>query len=140
MENKNKTSPLPVPALSAGGEILTKSRSETDGSSPAGDEVSSYAYRTEKTYSDWIIRYIKYHGTIKHPRDMSKPEIEAFLSHLTVDRDVSASIQRQAHNAIIFLYDQVINIPVSEVSDDGKFLSLFSLLFLLKEWQYQYQM
>ncbi|MCH8069440.1 MAG: phage integrase N-terminal SAM-like domain-containing protein, partial [Candidatus Marinimicrobia bacterium] len=75
-----------------------------------------------------------------HPRDMSKPEIEAFLSHLAVDRDVSASTQRQAHNAIIFLYDQVINIPVSEVSDDGKFLSLFSLLFLLKEWQYQYQM
>ncbi|MCH8069920.1 MAG: integron integrase, partial [Candidatus Marinimicrobia bacterium] len=55
-----------------------------------------------------------------HPRDMGKREIEAFLSHLAVDRNVSASTQRQAHNAIIFLYDQVLNIPVSEVIEPVK--------------------
>ncbi|MCH8013123.1 MAG: integron integrase [Candidatus Marinimicrobia bacterium] len=79
-----------------------------------------YAYRTEKTYSGWIIRYVKFHGSKKHPRDMGKREIEAFLSHLAVDRDVSASTQRQAYNAIIFLYDQVINIPVSETIEAVK--------------------
>ena len=45
---------------------------------------------------------------------MGKREIEAFPSHLAVDRDVSAAAQRQAHNAIIFLYDHVLNIPVTE--------------------------
>ncbi len=31
-----------------------------------------YAYRTENTYCDWIVRYIKYFGAKKHPRDMGK--------------------------------------------------------------------
>ncbi len=31
-----------------------------------------YSYRTEKTYCDWIVRYIKYFETKKHPRDMGK--------------------------------------------------------------------
>ena len=40
-----------------------------------------YAYRTEKAYCDWIVRYIKYFGAKKHPRDMGKTEIETYLSH-----------------------------------------------------------
>ena len=43
-----------------------------------------YAYRTEQTYSDWILRYVKFHGSKKHPRNMGKKEIEAFLSHLAI--------------------------------------------------------
>ena len=60
-----------------------------------------YAYRTENTYCDWIVRYIKYFGAKKHPRDMGKTEIDAYLSHLATERKVSASTQRQALNAII---------------------------------------
>ena len=37
-----------------------------------------YAYRTENTYCDWIVRYIKYFGAKKHPRDMGKTEIDAY--------------------------------------------------------------
>jgi len=29
-----------------------------------------YAYRTEQTYCDWIMRYIRYHGGKTHPRNM----------------------------------------------------------------------
>jgi len=43
-----------------------------------------YAYRTEKTYSEWILRYIKFFGCKNHPREMGKSEIEAFLSSLLV--------------------------------------------------------
>jgi len=71
-----------------------------------------YAYRTEKTYCDWILRYIKFHGAKKHPINMGKSEIEAFLSSLAVQGNVSASTQRQALNAIIFLYRDVLDIPV----------------------------
>ena len=47
-----------------------------------------YAYRTEKTYCDWIVRYIKFHDSKTHPRDMGKSEIEAFLSHLATHENV----------------------------------------------------
>jgi len=73
-----------------------------------------YAYRTEKTYCDWIVRYIKYFGAKKHPRDMGKTEIETYLSHLATNRKVSASTQRQALNAIIFLYRHVLDQPIEE--------------------------
>jgi len=71
-----------------------------------------YAYRTEQTYCDWIVRYIKYFGSKKHPRDMGKTEIDAFLSHLATNSKVSASTQRQALNAIIFLYRSVLDLPI----------------------------
>jgi hypothetical protein len=73
-----------------------------------------YAYRTENTYCDWIVRYIKYFGAKKHPRNMGKTEIDAYLSHLATERKVVASTQRQALNAIIFLYRHVLDQPVEE--------------------------
>lgn len=73
-----------------------------------------YAYRTEQTYRDWIIRYVKFHGAKKHPKYMGKQEIDAFLSHLAVNRKVSAATQKQALNAIIFLYRHVLDIEISK--------------------------
>jgi integron integrase len=66
-----------------------------------------YSYRTEKTYLHWIRRYILFHHR-RHPVEMGEVEIAAFLTHLAVDRRVSASTQNQALNAIIFLYKQVL--------------------------------
>ena len=71
-----------------------------------------YAYRTEKTYCEWIVRYVKFHGSTKHPRDMGKSEIEAFLSHLATHENVAASTQRQALNAIVFLYHNVLDMKI----------------------------
>jgi len=73
-----------------------------------------YQYRTEQTYCEWINRFIKYHGCQKHPRAMGKLEIESFLSHLATEQKVSASTQRQALNAIVFLYTKVLDLPVAE--------------------------
>ncbi len=70
-----------------------------------------YAYRTEKSYVGWILRYIRFHGK-KHPRQLGRVEIEAFLSHLAIDRKVSAATQNQAFNAILFLYKQVLHIEI----------------------------
>jgi len=60
-----------------------------------------YAYRTEQTYCDWIVRYIKHFGAKRHPKEMGKAEIEAFLSHLATVQKVYPSTQRQALNAIV---------------------------------------
>jgi len=70
-----------------------------------------YAYSTERAYVGWIVRFIRFNGK-KHPKDMGKFEIERFLSHLAVNRDVSASTQNQAFGAIIFLYKKVLNMPM----------------------------
>lgn len=67
-----------------------------------------YAYNTEKSYVSWILKYIRFNNK-KHPKDMGKFEVEAFLSHLAINRGVSASTQNQAFNAIVFLYKQVLN-------------------------------
>lgn len=71
-----------------------------------------YAYRTEKTYYDWIVRYIRFHGANKHPKYMGKTEIKAFLSDLATNKNVSASTQKQALNAIIFLYHNVLDMSI----------------------------
>jgi integron integrase len=70
-----------------------------------------YAYRTEQSYLSWVKRYILFHDK-QHPRTMGQPEVEAFLTHLAVNRKVSASTQNQAMNAILFLYKRVLEIEL----------------------------
>ncbi|WP_415203318.1 phage integrase N-terminal SAM-like domain-containing protein [Pseudorhodoferax sp.] len=69
--------------------------------------VLHYSIRTERAYMDWARRFILFHGK-RHPRDMGAPEITAFLTHLAVERNVSASTQNQAKAAILFLYKEVL--------------------------------
>jgi site-specific recombinase XerD len=66
------------------------------------------------SYCDWIIRFVKFHGNQKHPKDMGKTEIEAFLSHLDTHRKVAVSTQRQALNALVFLYKHVLDKPIGD--------------------------
>lgn len=73
--------------------------------------VKHYSLRTEKTYVDWIKRYIWHHGK-RHPKDLGAAEVEDFLSHLAVARNVSASTQNQAKSALLFLYKEVLGIDL----------------------------
>src|SRR5699024_1081181 len=73
--------------------------------------VRHYSLRTERSYIAWIKRYIVFHGK-RHPQEMGQAEIEAFLTHLAVERHVSASTQNQALNAILFLYREVLGIKL----------------------------
>jgi len=70
-----------------------------------------YSYRTEQQYLAWIRRFILYNDK-RHPRDMSAPEVERFLTHLAVERQVSASTQNQALAAVLFLYRDVLEIEL----------------------------
>ena len=53
--------------------------------------LKHYSIRTEKAYTSWIKRYIFFHK-MRHPEEMGRMEIEAFLTHLAVNGKVSASI------------------------------------------------
>lgn len=70
-----------------------------------------YSYETEKRYIYWIRHYIGFHN-IKNPVEMGAPEVEAFLSHLAVEKSVSASTQNQALAALLFLYRQVLSVDL----------------------------
>jgi hypothetical protein len=54
-----------------------------------------FSIRTEQAYTDWIRRFILFHGK-RHPREMSEAEVTAFLTHLSRERNVAASTQNQA--------------------------------------------
>ena len=70
-----------------------------------------YSIRTETAYIDWVRRFILYHNK-RHPREMGADEVGAFLSHLAVDRQVSASTQNQAKAALLYLYKQVLGVDL----------------------------
>ena len=73
-----------------------------------------YSHRTEKSYLQWIKRYVTFHHK-RHPREMGKVEVEAFLTYLAVEGKVAASTQNQAFNAILFLYRGVLDQPLENV-------------------------
>lgn len=75
-----------------------------------------YSLRTERTYLAWIKRFILFHDK-QHPRDLGKPEIEVYLTHLAVDRHVAASTQNQALGAILYLYREVLGIDLPWMDD-----------------------
>lgn len=74
--------------------------------------VKHYSLRTEQIYVGWIKRYILFHDK-RHPREMGKREVEAFLGALAVERNVSAATQTQALPALLFLYREVLGIELS---------------------------
>ena len=75
-----------------------------------------YSVRTEDAYADWARRFILFHGK-QHPASMGAPQVEAFLSHLAVERRVSASTQNQAKAALLFLYKRVLKIELPRMDD-----------------------
>lgn len=69
--------------------------------------VRHMALSTEKSYVAWIRRFILFHNK-RHPLEMDKQEVSAFLTHLAVEGNVSSSTQNQALSALLFLYRNVL--------------------------------
>ncbi len=74
--------------------------------------LKHYSLQTERSYLQWIKRYIVFHAK-RHPKDMGKLEIEQFLTSLAHSK-VSSTTQNQAFNALMFLYNQVLNISMKD--------------------------
>lgn len=73
------------------------------------------SYKTERAYVGYIRKYILFHNK-KHPKEMGVDEIRNYLTHLAVEKNVAASTQNVAFNALLFLYKQVlgIDLPIIE--------------------------
>jgi integron integrase len=78
--------------------------------------VRHFAIRTEQTYVDWARRFILFHGK-RHPQEMGAAEVEAFLTHLAVQRGVAPATQSQAKAALLFLYRDVLGVQLPWLDD-----------------------
>lgn len=76
----------------------------------------NYSYNTQKSYSAWTIRYVKFHG-MKHPSELKESDIVRYLNFLANDYHVAASTQNQALSALVFLYEQVLKINVGNLQN-----------------------
>jgi integron integrase len=52
---------------------------------------------------------------MRHPAEMGRNEVAAFISHLAINKNVSASTQDQALQALLFMYEHVIGVKLEHV-------------------------
>ena len=114
--------PEPVGSDRGTASSLSPARSAPTGTPPRGGiplldrvrhavQTLHYSYRTEQAYVDWTRRFVLFHGK-RHPAELGAREVGDFLSHLAVDRKVSASTQTQARSALLFLYRRVLAVQL----------------------------
>ena len=89
--------------------------------------MKHYSHKTETAYVEHARRYILFHNK-RHPREMGKGEIEAYITHLANVRHVSASTQNQCLHALLFMYREVLGIEIGQVealrAKEGKHLPI----------------
>jgi len=78
--------------------------------------TKNYSIRTEQSYVSWLSRFILFHKK-QHPENLKANDIASYLTHLAVNRMVSSSTQRQALNAIVFYYKNVLNKSFDDIGD-----------------------
>jgi Phage integrase, N-terminal SAM-like domain len=74
------------------------------------------SFRTEKTYLGWLRRFYRFmNGQL--PDTLNSTHVKDFMTHLAVERKVSASTQNQAFNAILFLFRHVLDKPIDDIGE-----------------------
>jgi integron integrase len=78
-----------------------------------------YSLRTEQAYVHWVRAFVRFHG-LRHPADLSGPDVEAFLGWLAGERKVAPATHRQALSALLFLYQKVLGLHLPWMEDIGR--------------------
>jgi integron integrase len=79
-----------------------------------------FSQRTEEAYWGWVVRFLRFHrldGVWRHPKDLTKSAVSEFLSDLATRLKVAAATQNQAFNALLFLYREVLLVPMEEIGE-----------------------
>ena len=111
------TQPLPANAAQAPlGKLLPNPKTRLKDQFHEVARFRHLSYRTETTYWEWVVRFLKFHkeraGNWQHPRDLGSRGVTPFLTWLATERKVSVSTQNQALNALLFLYREVLALPM----------------------------
>ncbi|MEZ5537690.1 MAG: integron integrase [Thiolinea sp.] len=78
--------------------------------------LKNYAMKTEKNYRSWIARFFYFHK----PDDVCSlgvAEVKQYLEYLALKRNVSVATQKQALNALAFLFNQVWQKPMGDLGE-----------------------
>jgi len=78
-----------------------------------------YSLRTEEAYVHWVRAFVRYHG-LRHPSELARAEVEAFLTWLATERGVAPSTHRQALSALLFLYQRVLGQQLPWMQEIGR--------------------
>ncbi len=78
--------------------------------------LAHYALKTEQSYTQLWERFQKFSGG-RPDSELGPDEVRAFLEYLAVERHVSASTQKQALNALVFVFGQVLGRPLGNLGD-----------------------
>jgi integron integrase len=78
--------------------------------------VRHYSIKTEEAYVGWVKRFLAFHK-MQDPRQLTPDNVRRYLSYLATSRDVSASTQNQALNAIVFLFTEVLKMDPGDFCD-----------------------
>lgn len=81
-----------------------------------------YSPRTAATYRSWVVRYVRFHDT-RHPSDLGADEVNLFLTHIATTLGAGPSSQAQARAALLFLYREVLRIPLDGVDPATRVLT-----------------
>lgn len=81
--------------------------------------VKNYSLETEKTYLGWVQKYIEFNG-YKHPAKLNHLHIEAYVNYLVNRKQVALATQKQAFNAIMFVYNQFLKIKLEPIDSVNK--------------------
>ena len=76
--------------------------------------IRHLAYRTEQSYLDWVGRFARRYRD-RPPSEVREAELRAFLDRLAQAGQVSASTQRQALNALVFLFREVMGRQLADL-------------------------
>jgi integron integrase len=76
-----------------------------------------YSYRTEMAYVDWVRRFVAFHDYADPRRLDTASAVRVYLDYLAVVREVAASTQNQALNALVFFYGRVLRAPLGEIDE-----------------------
>jgi integron integrase len=96
--------PNPTPALSAYDVAILKELQRVI-------RLHHLSYRTEKTYKSWAVRFLLFARNRKGSPP-TQDHLQYFLSHLAVEKKVSASTQKLAFNALLYLFRNVTAVPI----------------------------
>jgi hypothetical protein len=117
----------PKPSLSTNEPIELKLAGSNNGRNLAGWKdifnklhesmrLRHYSPRTEKSYRIWINKFRK-HWNDRNPLSLEGKDVKIFLSHIVLHDRVSASTQNQAFNALLFLFRNILQKNLSDLSD-----------------------
>ncbi len=84
-----------------------------------------YSLQTEKAYVHWTKAFVLWTARqgsqgFRHPRLLGQAEVEGFLTMLATERRVAPATHRQALNALLFLYRQVLGMELPWMQNIGR--------------------